>query len=83
MSFGEAFGRLIRKKRGIEGLTQQELAVTAFGDENYKSRISELENGRVSNPQAKTIDALIVALYISEDEISQISDYHAVSYTHS
>ncbi|KCZ89735.1 helix-turn-helix domain-containing protein [Hyphomonas jannaschiana] len=73
MSFGEAFGRLIKQKRGVEGLTQQALAVLAFGDEAYKTRISELENGRVLNPQAKTIDALAVALNIAEDEINQLS----------
>tara|TARA_R110001599_G_scaffold182328_1_gene375299 strand:+ start:6018 stop:6596 length:579 start_codon:yes stop_codon:yes gene_type:complete len=73
MGFGEAFGRLIKVKRGTEGLTQQELAVRAFGDEGYKTRISELENGKVSNPQAKTIDALVVALGISEEELSQLN----------
>lgn len=72
MSFGEAFGRLIKKKRGHEGLTQQELAVRAFGDESYKTRISELENGRVSRPQQKTVDLLVIALQITEEEVAAI-----------
>lgn len=72
MSFGEEFGKLVKKRRGIEGLTQQALAVTAFGEEAYKTRISELENGKVARPQPKTIDALVVALNISDDELSAI-----------
>lgn len=72
MSFGEAFGKLIKRKRGVERLTQQELAVTAFGDESFKTRISELENGRISKPQAKTVDALILALNISDDELNLV-----------
>ena len=80
MSFGEAFGRLIKQKRGNDGLTQQGLAVLAFGEESYKTRISELENGRVSNPQAKTVDALIVALDISEGEINQLNAEHRDPY---
>ncbi|MCG8604015.1 helix-turn-helix domain-containing protein [bacterium] len=72
MSFGKAFGELIKRKRAAEGFTQQALAVAAFGDESYKTRISELENGKVSRPQAKTIDALIVALNISDQEMNVI-----------
>lgn len=71
MSFGVEFGALIRERRGIEGMTQQELAVKAFGEEARKSRISELENGRVENPHQKTVDALVLALNISDDEIRQ------------
>lgn len=69
MSFGKAFGALIKTKRGIEGLTQEALAVLAFGKESSKTRISELENGEVKNPHAKTIDALTIALNISHEEL--------------
>jgi len=72
MAFGQAFGQLIRTKRGIEGLTQQALAVAAVGNEGFKSRISELENGHVSKPNTKTIDALVVALNISDDELNAV-----------
>lgn len=72
MSFGEAFGKLIKRLRGVEGMTQQELAEKAFGDASYKTRISELENGKVKSPQTKTIDALIVALNIPQQEINSI-----------
>lgn len=70
MSFGERFGDLVRKKRAVEGLTQQALAVRAFGDEGSRTRISELENGRVSKPHAKTVDALVVGLGINESELT-------------
>ena len=75
MSFGEAFGKLVKKLRGVEGLTQEELALKAFGDGSYKTRISELENGRTSNPQSKTIDALAVALNISKEEMDDVRHF--------
>ena len=68
-TFGEAFGDLIRKKRGQEGLTQKELAVEAFDDESKVRRIIELENATVKRPQAKTVDALVVYFGITDDEL--------------
>ncbi|NKB56356.1 MAG: hypothetical protein GKS00_08475 [Alphaproteobacteria bacterium] len=68
-SFGERFGQLVKTKRGIEGLSQRGLAIRAFDDESRKTRISELENGKVPNPQQKTIDALVIALDITPEEI--------------
>jgi len=72
MSFGRKFGQLIKKMRGIEGLTQQELAVKAFGEEASKSKISLLENGHVEEPHISTIDALVVALNISDAQMNGI-----------
>lgn len=72
MTFGKGFGKLVRQRRGIEGLTQQALAVLAFGDEAAKTRISELENGKVANPHIKTIDAIAVALNIPEEQIVRL-----------
>jgi transcriptional regulator with XRE-family HTH domain len=67
-SFGVLFGRLIREKRGIEGLSQDALA----GKTGLtKARISELENGKIQNPQIKTVDALCVALNIPRNERDQ------------
>lgn len=71
-SFGFQFGLLVKSRRGQEGLTQQQLAVQAFGDERYKARISDLEKGKIDNPQQKTIDLLKVALSISDELISGI-----------
>jgi len=64
-SFGLLFGRLIREKRGIEGLSQDALALKSG---LTKARISEIETAKISNPQAKTVDALCVALNISREE---------------
>jgi transcriptional regulator with XRE-family HTH domain len=65
VSFGARFGALIREKRGIEGLSQDALAAKS---KLTKARISDLETGKTPNPQAKTVDALCVALNISREE---------------
>jgi len=70
MNFGQTFGKLIKAKRGIEGLTQQQLAARAFGDETRKTRISELENGHVAKPHQRIVDALVVALGITDVELT-------------
>jgi tetratricopeptide (TPR) repeat protein len=70
-TFGQAFGALIREKRGQEGLTQRQLAIKAFDDESKLRRIIDLENGLVSRPQIKTIDPLIAYFNITRDEIEQ------------
>ena len=77
MSFGEIFGNLVKTRRGIEGMTQQALAVAAFGDESYKTRISELENGKVAKPHPKTVDAIAVALGISDETINGLLNQQA------
>jgi transcriptional regulator with XRE-family HTH domain len=63
--FGILFGRLIREKRGIEQLSQDDLA----GKSGLtKAHISNIENGKIKSPQTKTVDALCVALNISRGE---------------
>jgi transcriptional regulator with XRE-family HTH domain len=64
-SFGVQFGRLVREKRAIEGWSQDDLAGYS---ELTKARISDIENGKIKRPHAKTIDALCTALNISRDE---------------
>jgi transcriptional regulator with XRE-family HTH domain len=64
-AFGVLFGRLVREKRGVEGLSQDGLAEKTG---LTKARISEIETGKLANPQARTVDALCVALDISRDE---------------
>lgn len=63
--FGVLFGRLVRERRGVEGLSQDGLADKAG---LAKARISDIETGKIANPQARTVDALCVALDISRDE---------------
>jgi len=62
---GVLFGRLIREKRGIEGLSQDGLAEKSG---LTKARISEIETGKIASPQVRTVDALCVALNISREE---------------
>jgi len=59
------FGRLVREKRGIEGLSQDALAEKSG---LTKARISDIETGKIANPKARTVDALCVALNISRQE---------------
>jgi tetratricopeptide (TPR) repeat protein len=68
-TFGQAFGSLIRKKRGQEGLTQKDLAIRAFDDEGKTRRIIELEKGSVKRPHASTVDPLVVYFNISDAEL--------------
>ncbi|MGB0853732.1 MAG: helix-turn-helix domain-containing protein [Pikeienuella sp.] len=73
-SFGIRFGALVRERRGVEGMTQQALAIAAFGDPMRKSRISDLEKGKIANPQQGTVDALAVALNLTADDIAACRD---------
>lgn len=74
MSFGARFGQLVKRRRGIEGMSLKDLAIAAFDDEGRKSNLSDLENGKIKNPQAKTVDALVVALNIPAEELSACYD---------
>ena len=67
--FGARFGRLVLKYREAQGLGPEELANEALGDGAKRSRIWELENGKVARPQAKTISALQVYLNIPQCEV--------------
>ncbi len=68
-SFGVRFGQLIRRYREMQGLSASEVARDALGDEAKRSRVSELENGKVANPRAKTIDAFVVYFNIPREEV--------------
>lgn len=70
-SFGARFGRLIRERRGIEGMTLDELAYRAFGETGRKGGLSDLEKGKVANPHQRTVDALIVALDLSAEDVAR------------
>lgn len=71
-SFGSRFGQIVRHRRGIEGLTLEQLAARAFqGGESSKSGLSNLERGMVAEPHQRTVDALVVALSISNAEVER------------
>ncbi len=63
--FGVQFGRLVRDKRGIEGLSQDGLAQKSG---LRKAHISDIETGKIESPRIKTVDLLCVALNISPEE---------------
>lgn len=69
-SFGERFGALVKAKRGLHGYTQEQLALKIWDEVGRKSQISRIERGKVTNPQASTIDELCAALHITPDEIA-------------
>lgn len=71
MTFGVKFGALVKRYREAQGLSAGELAELALGDKAKRSRISELENGRVGRPHAKTIDALSNYLAIPLEEVDR------------
>jgi len=66
--FGIRFGRLVHEKRGLLELSLDKL-VARCG--LTKAQISNLENGKIRRPQAKTIDALCFALNITRKERSE------------
>lgn len=70
MSFGERLGALIRQKRGERAWSQENLADAAFGDPTRKGMISQLENGRIRNPQQRTVARITEVLEISGEEIN-------------
>ncbi len=69
MNFGTCVGALIKSYRTAQGLNAKDLAVEVFQDETKRVRISELENGKVANPRASTIDPIIDNLNIPWEEI--------------
>jgi transcriptional regulator with XRE-family HTH domain len=68
-TYGQALGALILQKRRAVGLTQTQLAEEAYLSAAKTRRISELESGKVANPHAATIDPIIVALKITDEEL--------------
>ena len=68
-SFGVLFGELVRQKRGVKSMSLLELAEMAGVG---KSQLSELENGRVKNPQSRTVADLAAALNLSHEELDRL-----------
>lgn len=58
--------------RGDLGVTQPDLSEQIFGTRDRKGDISKLENGRVPNPQAKTVALICGALGISPEEVDAL-----------
>ncbi|MEM6465659.1 MAG: helix-turn-helix transcriptional regulator, partial [Pseudomonadota bacterium] len=71
-SFGARYGALVRKYRTADGFSTSELALRALGDAAKRSRISEIENGKVANPRAETIAAINDVLGIDIEEVEAL-----------
>jgi tetratricopeptide (TPR) repeat protein/transcriptional regulator with XRE-family HTH domain len=77
-SFGAAFGRLVRQRRGDRGLSQANLAAIVFADradpadESHKADVSRLETGRIANPQARIVVSYAQALGITDAEVAAL-----------
>ena len=67
--FTNKFGQLVRDKRRNLGWTQEQLALKIWNDSTRKSKVSQIENGHVSNPQEKTVAYFCDALSIGDDEL--------------
>lgn len=71
-SFGARFGNLVRSYREDLGMSLSELAIRVWDDVTRKATLSRLENGRIINPQAKTVQLVAFALDIDQDEIDRL-----------
>lgn len=76
--FGKAFGKLVRRKRGMKGWSQETLAEVALRDPARKGMISNLENGRVKAPHQRTIERLAQVLSISEEELEECRSFEGM-----
>ncbi len=75
-TFGAAFGRLVKAKRGKDW-TQSSLAADMFPNqedagEKRKGDISKLENGKVANPDTRTVALIAGVLGITDAEIDAL-----------
>lgn len=71
-SFGARFGRLVRSYRDDLGMSARDLTIKVWEDEGRKSSLSRLENGKVANPDAKTVQAIAGALDIPPTEVEAL-----------
>lgn len=74
LSFGEKFGLLVARYRESKGWSGEELADKALGDTDKRSRISELETGKVKRPRGATINKLKTTLNIPQAKIDACRD---------
>jgi transcriptional regulator with XRE-family HTH domain len=62
---------LVKNTRARKGLTQTDVARLVFNDEEAKSRVSDVENGR-NEPQADTINRFCEALGIPYEDVEAL-----------
>ncbi|MCA3515332.1 MAG: helix-turn-helix transcriptional regulator [Rhodobacter sp.] len=67
-----AFGKLVRARRTEKGLSQEALAAAALSNADRKGYISQLENGRLANITALTLQKFARALEIPQADIDSL-----------
>ena len=65
----KTFGILVRGRRKARGWTQENLASEAYSNEDRKSYISRIENGRIPNITRNTVKTIALILKIDPEEI--------------
>jgi len=69
------FGRLLKARRGQKKWSQETLAREALGNPDRKSYVSALENGKLAQVSATTIQRLADCLDIPQSEIDALHGY--------
>ncbi len=78
LSFGAAFGRLVRERRGKRGWSQASLGLVVFRDritddgDKLKQDVSKLERGKIANPHQRVVQAYCDALDIKPHEVEAL-----------
>src|SRR5215471_4243679 len=71
-TLGIRFGELVREYMVIRGLQNQDVALKVYKDEERKSSVSDVLNGRAANPTPDTISRYSEALGIPPDKIQAL-----------
>ncbi len=71
-TFGELIGAEMRARREGKGMTQLQVAQSAFGPDSEDRQIRRFENGEVKRPQAKTFQPICQVLDISQQRIGEL-----------
>lgn len=57
-------GSILKNRRKNKNLSQKQLSVIIFGDENHNASISRIENGKIEEVKFETISKILKALDI-------------------
>jgi len=64
MNTQQGIGPILKAKRTAKNLSQKQLSVIIFGDENHNASISRIENGKIEEVKFATISNILKALDI-------------------
>ncbi|MFN3259284.1 MAG: hypothetical protein ACE37J_01875 [Pikeienuella sp.] len=67
--FGREFGDLVKARRRERGLSRPELAAMAFGGPGAARRVAEIEDGLVSSPAPRVVEAIRHALGLAPSDL--------------